>query len=456
MKDEKVEQLQKQFHKLYFDTTKHCQDIEKWIKYDNRKQGDIRRSLNRLTKKYESLYELKTELGKNNITEQEALNYISNDKNRVNLAQIKDRVEALYNLAGLRKPIKPIYDGVDLAEEITAELNMESSKQTKSPYVDSGFVFNIPKDRREPENQIKFSYDDSDLIISAPVETEIKPMESISDNIDLVTGVQNNKEDMPLFSLEKSREKSLTTKVKEKFGRVKEKIRNIASDFRNSKKNNTKSKGGLAKRFAALSMALTMGLFSSTTVGESTSKSEDANNNKSYTDINKVKNDFKDSIYMQALKATEETKTTVDVIENTENTESVQESTESLEENDEELFLVHANTKYTEVSDGSGNSGYFAKDTKVKDYNRALIKTCEDGSKKILEATKVGQTWEQFAEEKGIDKEEFKVYIENNENIQECVSIQSEDGKTLYGWVSIDELEKIEVVKVESMEDVER
>ncbi len=364
MKDEKIKQLQKQFNNVYLDTIKHCQDIEKWIKLGNRKQGDIRRSLNRLTKKYESLCELKTELGKNHITEQEALNHVSNYKNQVNLAQIKDKMEALYDLAGLKKQTKPIY-GKD---------------------------------------------------------------------IELITDIPIN---MPLF-IESSKEKSLTIKIKQKFEKMKDKIQTMVSHFSNSRQKNKKTKGRLAKRIASLAMASSLAFFGSVTTGENTSKLEGIDHHKSYTDTNHEKNDFKDSIYMQALENTEETKVT-DTIEKDKSTEDV--------------FLVHANTTYTEVSDGSGNSGYFAKDTKVKLYNRALIKTCEDGSKKILKATKVGQTWQEFAEEKGIDYKEFKEYIENNENIQECVSIQSEDEKTLYGWLSIDELERIEV---ENMEEIER
>lgn len=416
MENEKIEQLQKQFSKVYLDTTKHCQDIEKWIKSGNRKQGDIRRSLKRLTKKYENLSELRTELGKNHITEQEALSHVSNHKNQVNLAQIKDKMEALYNLAGLRKPRQSIYGNeVELITDIPIGAKVEAKKQTESMY---------------------------------------------SDDIELINDIIN---DVP-NSLKSVEERSLTIKIKQKLGKIKEKIKNKVSDFKDYRKKNTKPKGRFAKRVAALGMALTMGLFSSATAGENISESDDARNNKSYTDTNYEKNDFKDSIYIQALENTEETTVETETVEKTKNVnESTENAIENLEEQEskqeiekedvEELFLARANTPYTEVSDGSGNSGYFAKDTKVKVYNRALIKTCEDGSKKILKATKVGQTWKQFAEEKGIDDKEFKAYIENNENIQECVSIQSEDGKTLYGWLSIDELEKLEV---ENMEEIER
>lgn len=465
MYDEKSKQLQKQFNKVYIDTIKHCQDIEKWIKSDKRKQSDIRRSLDRLTKKYVSLCELKTELVKNNITEEDALNNIPNYKNMGNLAEIKSKIETLYSSVGLIQPIKSMYDEkIELAEDILVGVNTEPEEKIKFEYDDRDFVIGIPAENDiEKNKQI-----DHDFIFNIPEEETSKRIKSMYNNEKLASDISNSKkEDTPLV-LEKMKQKSLIIKVKEKFGKIKEKIKNIASDFRNSKKNNPKSKGRLAKRMAALGMALTMGFLGSATVGENMSKSDDTKNNKSYTDTNHENNDFKDSIYNQALKATEETKATVDVIENTKNTENVQESAEYQEENNEkqenkkviekenseELFLARANTQYTEVSDGSGNSGYFVKDTKVKVYNRALIKICEDRSKKILKATKVAQTWEQYAEEKGIDYKEFKEYMENNENIHECVSIQSEDGKTLYGWLSIDELENIEII--ENMEEIER
>ena len=429
MENENVEKLKRQFNKLYFDTTKHCQDIEKWIKLGNRKQGDIRRSLNRLDKKYETLCELRTELRKNNIAEQEVLNYISNQKNQVNLAQIKGKMETLYNLAGLEKPRQSMYgDDIEIVEDIEQKFNTEPSNQTKSMYNDQGFIFNIPEGKRESGKRIK----------------------SMSNDVELVNDIQNGEENiLPL----KHKEKSLTTKVKEKFGKVKEKIKNITSGFRNSKEENIKPKRSLAKRFAALAMASTLAIFGGATIKESMSKADDTKNNKSYTDTNNLKNDFKDSIYIQALEDTETTKPSVETIQNNRNTQNVQQSTEIArkssnekenKEDTEDLFLAHSNTKYTEVSDGSGKMGYFTKDTKVKIYNRALVKTAEDGSKQILKATKIGQTWEQFAKENKIDYKEFKQYIENNENIQECVSVQSEDEKTLYGWLSLDKLEQIE------------
>lgn len=423
MENEEVEQLQKKFNKLYLDTTKHCGDIEKWIKSGNRKQGDIRRSLNRLTKKYKSLCDLREELRRNNITEQKALNHISNQKNQVDLAQIRDKMETLYNLAGLRKPIKSMYGNeVELITDIPIGTGVETKRQVEPIY---------------------------------------------SDDIELINDIIDDRPN----SLKLSEERSLKVKIKQKFGKIKEKIEDKVSNFKNSNKRNTKPKGSLTKRAVALGMALTMGLFGSATAGENISKSDDAKNNKSYTDSNPEKNDFKESIYIQVLENTQETKTTVGAIENTENTKSVQKSTESVTENserqeskqemgkedEEDIFLVRANTEYTEVSDGSGNMGYFTKDTKVKDYNWALVETCEDGSKQIIAATEKGENLKEFAEKNGKDYKKLEEYIENNENIQECVSIQSEDGKTLYGWLSIDELEEVEKeAEVENREEIER
>ena len=112
------------------------------------------------------------------------------------------------------------------------------------------------------------------------------------------------------------------------------------------------------------------------------------------------------------------------------------------ESNEEEIHIIApAQSKYTEVSDGSGNYGIFNKDTEVAIYNRALIRTNSDGTKSILKATKIGQSWKEYAEEKGIDYNELKEYIENNENIQEVISTMSVDGESIYGWMPASNLE---------------
>ena len=78
----------------------------------------------------------------------------------------------------------------------------------------------------------------------------------------------------------------------------------------------------------------------------------------------------------------------------------------------------------------------------MKVYNRALVKTDENGNKQILEVSKVGQTWKEYAEEKGLDYDEFKEYM-NNKNVKKYVSLDSIDGTKSYGWVLEDTLEKI-------------
>ena len=92
---------------------------------------------------------------------------------------------------------------------------------------------------------------------------------------------------------------------------------------------------------------------------------------------------------------------------------------------------------------GEGASGYVLKDTKVNIYNRALVKTDEQGNRCILNLTKAGQTWEDFAKEQGLDYKEFKAYIDNNRSIQEMVSLDDIDGNQL-GWVSKDKLKGVE------------
>lgn len=81
MKEEKVKKLKEQFKKTYLDTIKHANDIEKWINSGKRKQGDNRRSIERLNSKYQSLLEIKKEL----------INQNSNDYNFLN--RVEDELE---------------------------------------------------------------------------------------------------------------------------------------------------------------------------------------------------------------------------------------------------------------------------------------------------------------------------------------------------------------------------
>ena len=176
-----------------------------------------------------------------------------------------------------------------------------------------------------------------------------------------------------------------------------------------------------------------------------------ANQNENNTESKSTKNSYIDTVKQtpvnehELIKMAEDFKkeNSLNMDENIESEEAVKE--ENTNDKNEDDVLVHiiapAQSKYTEVSDGRGNYGIFTEDTEVSIYNRALIRTNKDGSKSILKATKVGQTWKQYAEEQGIDYNEFKTYIENNENIQEVLSTMSVDGKSIYVWMTESELE---------------
>lgn len=203
-------------------------------------------------------------------------------------------------------------------------------------------------------------------------------------------------------------------------------------------KNNDKK---LLKRMAALGMGSLM-LLPGTIV---------ANQNENNTESKSTKNGYIDTVKQtpvdehEFIKMAEDLKkdNSLNMNQNIKSEEAVKE--ENSDDKIEDDVLVHiiapAQSKYTEVSDGRGNYGIFTEDTEVSIYNRALIRTNKDGSKSILKATKVGQTWKQYAEEQGIDYNEFKTYIENNENIQEVLSTMSVDGKSIYGWMPASELE---------------
>lgn len=215
---------------------------------------------------------------------------------------------------------------------------------------------------------------------------------------------------------------------KNRFGKMKEFFREI-----NGKK--------LLKRIAAFGMGALMLLPGTIS----------ANQNENNTESKSTKNSYIDTVKQtpvnehELIKMAEDFKkeNSLNMDENIKSEEAVkEENTNDKNEND---VLVHiiapAQSKYTEVSDGKGNYGIFTEDTEVSIYNRALIRTNKDGSKSILKATKVGQTWKQYAEEQGIDYNEFKTYIENNENIQEVLSTMSVDGKSIYGWMPASEFE---------------
>ncbi len=353
MDNARINELKKQYYKVYIDTIKHYVDIKKWIEKGSRKQGDIRRSLGRLTSKYDKLYELKIELEKNNIKEADILPY---EKINGSLLQFKDKINDLYISAGLRK------------------------KETTLP---------------------KYT------------------------NVNLVSDIDQSEDNDIILRNKKARRRQ---------------------------KNGNKSKIKFFKRFVAVAMATIVASFSGVSAGEKTTKSDKPHNEKSYTDINHSNNEFKNSIYMQSIK----NKETEEIISTTENQKQVKEMKENhelknqkqvkkMKENRElknkkqeekkdtksdKVFIAPSNMEYTEVSDGTGNKGHFVKDTKVKFYNKALIKENKDGTKEILATTK----------EKGNNYKKLKKNA--NKNVEEYVALQSEDGQSLYGWVSLESLEK--------------
>lgn len=435
MKEEKVKKLQEQFKKTYLDTVKHANDIEKWINSGKRKQGDIRRSIERLESKYKTLLEIRKGLINQNSDKYIYLNRVENElefnklenqlsqKTEMTMDQIKEKIQNLYKSAKIQLPQK---------------------------------------------------YNNS--------------MEEYN-KIELVTDIQGNEKG--LYYLEK-RKKSLMKRkehhrrkifnIKEliidKYYYIKHRLEN-----RKNEKNRKYKKVG---RISALFMAGTLALFGGTTVGESnTDTVKNEKNEKSYVDINKENNEFKESLFVQALEETtnpntvQETTVKMAKQKETWNTQPtfVQPTTEATEvkkenninknqstkkeekiqnqqdnktteykESADDVYILKANTEYTENSLGEGTTGFVSRDTKVNIYNRALVKTDKQGNKSILKVTKVGQTWEEYAKDQGIDYKEFKTYIENNPNIKEMVSLDDVDGNQL-GWISKDKLEKVEEIE---------
>lgn len=211
----------------------------------------------------------------------------------------------------------------------------------------------------------------------------------------------------------------------------------IKRRFSFNKKKNSKNKLGnkILKRAASFGMALLMLLPVSNATSQQDTKNESENGKGSYTD-NMKKTPVSSHPLIEAVDKTEEI---VPSVETKSEKETQSEKDTKLEEKIH--IIAPAQCKYTEVSDGSGEYGIFSEETEVAIYNRALIRSNKDGSKSILKATKIGQTWEEYAEEQGLDYNEFKEYIENNDNIQEVISTMSVDGKNIYGWILASNLE---------------
>lgn len=252
-------------------------------------------------------------------------------------------------------------------------------------------------------------------------------------------------------------------KEKDKKENIREKIINSGKKFWESFK-----QVRLGKRIAAIGMGALMLLPGAINASQTENNMKTEKTTNSYT--NQLENipinnnqlvkqtqryeqiqDTQSTCEMQTTQSKQDTGTTVTEKERqeTQKTEEAQknniekkENGLEKESNEEEIHIIApAQSKYTEVSDGSGNYGIFNKDTEVAIYNRALIRTNSDGTKSILKATKIGQSWKEYAEEKGIDYNELKEYIENNENIQEVISTMSVDGESIYGWMPASNLE---------------
>lgn len=218
--------------------------------------------------------------------------------------------------------------------------------------------------------------------------------------------------------------KSETKKRNKKESRIVKSVKKLTSQCKRRLGKVAEKK--FIRRIAALGMGILMIIPSTITTSEYNTKSQEKNTKISYTD-NIKESPVSKHQFIQAVEDLDEDIQT-EIKENQKDKENIH-------------IIAPAQYKYTEVSDGSGKYGVFGEETEVAIYNRALIKSNKDGSKSILKATKIGQTWEEYAIEQGINYDEFKEYIENNENIQEVISTMSVDGKNIYGWIPASDLE---------------
>ena len=477
MKEVKVKKLKEQFKKTYLDTVKHANDIEKWIDSGNRKQGDIRRSIERLDSKYQSLLEIKNVLINQNSNEYIDLNKIEDElefnkfedklsqKTEMTMNQIKEKIHNLYKLAKIQQPQR---DDKQNKEFNNIELVTDIPGNEKALYYlekRKGFLTKRKEHHRRKIFNIKESIIDKYYDIKSKLKHRKK--EKINQN-------KNDKfiNEYEEYCLEMQK------------GFLQKRIDKIVKRFSFTRKNNKEKNKKYKKvgRVSALFMASALALFGGTTVGESdANKIKESNNDKSYVDINKKEdNNFKKSLYFQALEETttpstvqETTIKTDEQIWNTHATSSTftqptTEVTETIKENNEnqntekeekiqnqqdnknieykesadDVYILKANTIYTENSLGGGETGYISKDTKVKTYNRALVNTDKNGEKTILYVTNPGEKWEDYAKRQGQNYEEFKRNFENPNN-QEMVSLDSENGESSYGWVEFNTLEQI-------------
>ena len=272
--------------------------------------------------------------------------------------------------------------------------------------------------------------------------------------------IQLNKNIEELFAREQIERKNAPNKEKEQKNNENKNVE-LISDIKAGHANKKEKKKffdlkKIGKRVATFAIAVLMTAFSGVRAGEKNNEKRiDTNEKNSYTDVNKEieKESFRRNLYVDAEEVfsnkkdfqkadTQTEKSKASNIEN-KNTNINKNEENIIKFNDSNYYIAKANTMYTEVSDGSGKTGYFSEDTEVRVYNRALVKTDKNGNKRILKSTKVGQTWKQYAEENDLDYNEFIQYINNN-NIQKYVSLDSADGENEYGWVLENSLQEIE------------
>ena len=272
------------------------------------------------------------------------------------------------------------------------EIKKLNDEFVKKGLYDSKFCKEISIEERY--NLVKVENSINELYSLAKIErknTNLNNRQNLyGKDIDLVTDIPDNSEMLGLV------ERSSNNKLK------KEK-----KNFFNFKK--------VARRVATFAMAMIMTAYTDT-------------NRKTETE------NFKDSLYVNVAESINEETTQAIEAKSFENKENI-DNIKYISDDESEYFIAPEGITYTEVSDGSGASGYFTVDTEVKVYNRALIKTDKNVNKQILEVTKPGQTWKEYAEENNLDYNEFKEYMNNNKNIKKCVSLESANGENEYGWV---------------------
>lgn len=297
------------------------------------------------------------------------------------------------------------------------EIKKLNDEFVKKGLYDSKFCKEISIEERY--NLVKVENSINELYSLAKIErknTNLNNRQNLyGKDIDLVTDIPDNSEMLGLVKISSNN-----------------KLKKEKKNFFNFKK--------VARRVATFAMAMIMTAFSGVKAGDNKSYNH-TNEGNSYTDTNRKTEteNFKDSLYVDVAesinKETTPQETTQAIkVENFENKENI-DNIKYISDDESEYFIAPEGITYTEVSDGSGASGYFTVDTEVKVYNRALIKTDKNGNKKILEVTKPGQTWKEYAEENNLDYNEFKEYMNNNKNIKKCVSLESANGENEYGWV---------------------